>query len=221
MKYSAFIFDFDFTIADASDGIVESANFALGKMGIPLKEHEAIRRTVGMTLTDAFYALTGTCDSAAAGLFREYFKEKADSVMTLNTVLFDDAIDTLKKLKERGAKTGIVTSKNHYRIDEVLDKHDIVDLVDIIIGFEDVNQPKPSAEGLLKAIELLGIHKNDVLYTGDSLIDAKTAQNAGVDFAAVTTGTTLESELAEYPHILISSSLTGLFSELDSLHFQA
>ena len=39
-------------------------------------------------------------------------------------------------------------------------------------------------------IEEWNLEKSQVLYVGDSVVDAKTAQNAGVDFAAVTTGTT-------------------------------
>lgn len=216
MEYSTFIFDFDFTLADATDGIVESVNFALKKLKIPTKERDEIRRTVGMTLVDTFYKLTGVNDVGIAKQFTGYFKDRADLVMTSNTALFPDCIITLKKLKARGIKTGIVTSKNHYRIDEALEKHNATNLIDVIIGFEDVEQAKPSPEGLLKAIDILRISKDDVIYVGDSLIDAQTAKNAEVDFAAVTTGTTLDCEFELYPHISVSSNLSELLIKLES-----
>ncbi len=52
--------------------------------------------------------------------------------------------------------------------------------VDIIVGADDVKTEKPNPEGLLSVIEDLGAMKEEVLYVGDSLVDAKTAENAKV-----------------------------------------
>lgn len=215
MKYFAFIFDFDFTLADASNGIVESFNYALGKQGIKPKEHDEICKTVGMTLKEAFFVLTGIDDIEAAQYFIERFHEKADLVMTPNTVLFPDTITILKELNARGIKTGIVTNKLRNRIVDVLEKFNVADLVGCIIGFGDVKQAKPSPEGLFKAIHLLDVPKSSVIYIGDSLIDAQTAKFADVDFAAVTTGTTDAFEFESFPHISISSSLSELFNNIN------
>lgn len=100
--------------------------------------------------------------------------------MSKNTVLFDDTVNTLRRLKQDGFNTGIVTTKYHYRIIETLDLHSVLDLIDIIVGREDVKVPKPSPEGLLLAIDSLNAQLNDVLYIGDSLVDAKTALAAHV-----------------------------------------
>ena len=81
---------------------------------------------------------------------------------------------------------------------------------DIIIGGEDVTHAKPHPEGLLKAIEKLGMNPKEVLYIGDSLVDSQTAQAAGVDFGGVTTGTTTTEELAAYPHRIIMQKLSEL-----------
>jgi phosphoglycolate phosphatase len=57
-------------------------------------------------------------------------------------------------------------------------------------------------------MELLGVNKDEVLYVGDSYIDAETAVNAGVDFAAVTTGPTDKETFMRYPNIAIGGSLS-------------
>lgn len=215
MKYSVFLFDFDFTLADASDGIVESANYALGKLGFAPKEREEIRKTVGMTLKEEFAVFTGCHDENLAGQFVEFFKEKADEVMTAKTVFLQDALETLKRLKNSGIKTGIVTSKLRYRIVDAFAKNNEPDLVSLIIGFGDVAEAKPSPLGLLKAIEMLGVSKEKVLYIGDSIIDAKAAMNAGVDFSAVTTGTTSRTDFEAEPHVFIGGSLTEILNELE------
>ena len=217
MRYTTIIFDFDFTLADATPGIVGSVNYALGQLGLESQKPDDIRKTVGMTLTNTFFELTGIPDRQAAERFAAHFKDMADQIMTGYTVLFADAIKVLSQLKQDHINTAIVTSKLHYRIVEVLEKYAIANLLDCVVGFEDVAEAKPSPEGLLKVIAHFGCPTRDVLYVGDSLIDAQTAANVPVDFAAVTTGTTATEEFLSLPHVCIADSLTQLLETIDSL----
>jgi phosphoglycolate phosphatase len=218
MKYNTVIFDFDYTLADATDGIVSSFNHAFSKLDISGCESESIKKTVGLSLDEAFVQLTKNKNEVLINevlitRFKDLFREKADEVMSKNTVLYGDTVSTLRQLKQNGFNTGIVTTKFNYRIVETLNMHGIPDLVDIIVGREDVRVPKPSPEGLLLAIESLNTRLKDVLYIGDSLVDAKTALAANVDFAAVTTGTTKEKEFSQYPYIKILKNLSELFDD--------
>lgn len=191
------IFDFDYTLGDSSQGIVLSISYALSRLGYEVPGTERIKRTIGMSLKDTYIALTGDEDPEKVRLFSQYFKEKADEVMLDNTVLYEGVADALAGLKQRGFKTAIVTTKYHYRIDQILKKFGAEELVDGIIGAEDVEIEKPDPEGLLRIIRDFGAKKEDVIYVGDSLVDAKTAENAGVAFIAVLSGTTAEAEFRE------------------------
>lgn len=210
MKYDTIIFDFDYTLADATVGIVSSFNHAFGMLDIPACDTESIKKTVGLPIDLAFMQLTNNKNEILINRFKNLFREKADEVMVKNTVLYDDTVCTLQRLKQDGLNTGIVTTKYRYRIVETLNTYDISDLVDIIIGGEDVRAPKPSPEGLLLAIRELKAQRDKVLFIGDSLVDAKTALAANVDFAAVTTGTTTETDFLKYPCTRISKSLSDL-----------
>jgi phosphoglycolate phosphatase len=214
MKYETIIFDFDYTLADATIGIVSSFNHAFSELNIPVQDTESIKKTVGLPIDEAFKLLTNNKNVALIDRFRNLFREKADEVMVKNTLLYDDTISTLQGLKQNGINTGIVTTKYRYRIIETLNTHGISELVDIIIGGEDVKVLKPSPEGLLKSIRFLKSRRNKVLYIGDSLIDAKTALAANVDFAAVTTGTTSENDFLQYPCIKVSKNLSDLVSNI-------
>ena len=163
-----------------------------------------------MSLGDTYAALTGSHDSEKSLLFSKYFKEKADQVMVENTVLYDGVKETLESLRAGGMKIGIVTTKFHYRIEQILSKFGALELVDLIVGAEDVKLEKPDPEGLLWAIEHIGACKENILYVGDSLVDAKTAQNAKVRFAAVLTGTTTREEFEKYPHMVITENVSCL-----------
>ena len=210
VMYKAYIFDFDYTLGDSTDGIVQSVLYALSQLEEEPKTTEEIRKTIGLSLKETYFTLTGSKNEKKADLFAKYFKEKADEVMVASTQIYEPVKAVLAFLREKGCKIGIVTTKYHYRIDAILAKFDMNDMVDIIVGGEDVKTPKPDPEGLFFAIKQLGLNKADILYVGDSIVDAKTAEAAGVDFVGVLTGTTSEENFAKYRNICIVDDLYKL-----------
>lgn len=210
MHYTTYLFDFDYTLADSSRGIVTCFRNVLNRHGYTQVTDEAIKRTIGKTLEESFAILTGvTGAETLAGFRREYVRE-ADRHMTVNTFLFPETRSVLEALKASGARIGIISTKFRYRIHELLDRHFPAGFIDIIVGGEDVQTAKPSPEGLLYALEQLEADKATTLYIGDSTVDAETARAAGVDFAGVTHGVTTAEELARYPHVCIMASLDEL-----------
>ena len=213
MHYTTYLFDFDYTLADSSRGIVMCFRHVLERNGYTDVTDEAIRRTIGKTLEESFSILTGVTDADRLADFKQQYRKEADVHMTPNTRLFPETLDVLRKLKERGARVGIISIKYRFRIHETMDQHLPADFLDIVVGGEDVSRAKPDPEGLLHAISELGVEKKDVLYIGDSTVDAETARAAGVDFAGITHGVTTADELARYPHRRIMALLTELLDD--------
>lgn len=210
MNYSAYLFDFDYTLVNSAEGIVKCYRIVLERHGYHRNSDEEIKQTIGKTLEESFEILTGENNAETLAQWRKEYTKEADLYMNINTHLFPGVLDVLKELKKRKAKIGIISTKYRRRItDFFLDKTNGT-FFDIIIGGEDVAHPKPHPEGLLRAIEKLSINKSNVLYVGDSLVDSQTAQAAEVDFAGVTTGTTTADKLAAYPHKIIIKRLTDL-----------
>ena len=207
MKYKAVIFDFDYTLADATEGIVGSINYALSSCGLPQQERETIRKTIGMTLEEMLEEMTGVRDPDIFAEFERHFLVKADEIMTDNTVLFPHTVGCLEYLRKNGIKAAIVTNKRRKRIEEALEKNGIAGLVALTIGAED-SVPKPDPTGLLRAVDMLSVPSKEVLFVGDSLIDAKTARNANISFMAVTTGTTTREDFEAFPHAAIVENLS-------------
>ena len=213
MRYTTYLFDFDYTLADSSRGIVMCFRNVLERNGYTDVTDDAIRRTIGKTLEESFSILTGVTDADRLADFKQQYRKEADVHMTPNTRLFPETLDVLRALKERGARVGIISTKYRFRIHDTMDQHLPADFLDIVVGGEDVSRAKPDPEGLLHAITTLDVEKKDVLYIGDSTVDAETAQAAGVDFAGVTHGVTTADELARYPHRRIMASLTELLDD--------
>lgn len=210
MSYTTYLFDFDYTLADSSRGIVTCFRNVLTRHGYTQPTDDDIKRTIGKTLEDSFSILTGVTDAEQLTAFKKEYGKEADTHMTVNTLLFPETRAVLTTLKEKGARIGIISTKFRFRIKELLDLHFPADFLDIIVGGEDVKTHKPSPEGLLSAIEQLHADKGETLYIGDSTVDAETALAAGVDFAGVTHGMTTAEELAQYPHRKIMSTLEEL-----------
>jgi len=208
------IFDFDYTLGDSTGGIVLSANYALERLGEPARSYEEIKKTIGLSLKETYKTLTGNTEEAFAERFSDLFKEKADEVMVPNTELYPGVKEMLRNLQENGYRTGIVTTKFQYRIHNILQKFDATDLIDVIVGAENVTAVKPNPEGLLLAIKQLGVAKEEVLYVGDSFVDAQTAERAGIKFAGVLTGTTTKEEFEKYPHESINKTVRGFCETL-------
>ena len=210
MKYTTYLFDFDYTLADSSRGIVICFRNVLERHGHTGISDEAIKRTIGKTLEDSFSILSGvTAPETLAAYKKEYIKE-ADTYMTANTYLFPETVSVLKALKNQDAKIGIISTKFRYRIREMIDQHFPKDFFDIIIGGEDVKKAKPNPQGIKKALRRLHRRKNETLYIGDSTVDAETARLAKVDFAGILNGMTTREELATYPHRQILDNLSLL-----------
>lgn len=209
-SYNVYLFDFDYTLADSSRGIVTCYRNVLERHHHTGITDEAIKRTIGKTLQESFSIMTGITDANTLEMYRKEYVKEADTHMTVNTFLFPETIEVLTRLKTNGAKLGIISTKYRYRIMELLGKKLPENFLDIIVGGEDVRHPKPAPEGVLFAIGHLGCRKEDVLYVGDSTVDAETAQAAQVDFAGVLHGATTYDELAAYPHVAIMKTLDEL-----------
>ena len=208
----AVIFDFDYTLGDSTGGIVKSAMYALEKLGKKKKSEEEIIKTIGLSLEETYKVLSGKDDTEKQMLFRKYFIEKADEVMVASTTLYKDTLSVLKSLKEKGFKTAIVTTKLNSRIRSILKKFEALELIDVIVGVENVEKTKPHPEGLFLALEKLGLEKEEAFYVGDSHVDAKASENAEIDFMGVLTGTTTKETFENYKNICICNDIKEVYN---------
>jgi len=192
----AILFDFDYTLADSSRGVVECINYALEDLGLPAVSAERARRTIGLSLPDTFLTLMGQEHSALSDKFVHLF---IGQVMADRTFLFEPVPQTINTLQKTGLKLGIVSTKYRYRIETILKREGLSDSFDIIIGGEDVAQHKPDPTGLQTALGRLDCTPAEAFYIGDSLTDAKTAQRANVCFIAVLSGATPRDAFNGYP----------------------
>lgn len=205
--YSCYLFDFDYTLADSSKGITDCFHQTMTAFGLPPVDDIVVERTIGLPMRDAVRRITGLDGDEKIEEFLTYYRALADKTMTAKTFFYPEALPTLKILRERGAKIAIISSKTSHRIREAFVRDKAENLIDFIIGCDEVKELKPSPEGIFLALERFGAKPENALYTGDSTTDAEAAKNAGVAFCGVTHGVTSAEELAAYPHQAIGDTL--------------
>ncbi|HKS26980.1 MAG TPA: HAD-IA family hydrolase [Pyrinomonadaceae bacterium] len=217
MYVRAAIFDFDYTLADSSEGAVECINFALKEMALAEASHESACRTIGLSLKDTFITLAGEAEAQRCDEFSRLFVRRADEVMVGLTTLYESVPATIEELRRQGLMLGIVSTKYRYRIEEILARSSLLHFFEVIVGGEDVKQHKPDPEGLFEAIERLGCSPASVVYAGDSVADAEVSRRASVPFIAVLSGVTERECFDSYEAIAVLDNLSQLPALLSSL----
>lgn len=204
LSFRCVLFDFDFTLADSSDPITRCVRHALATVDGPAPTDHEILRTVGLALPEMFHRLAPGCDHDRLAAL---FSEKAEEIMVEGTKVYNEVPEVLDSFKAAGVMTGIVSTKLRRRIERILADSGLLPAFDVIVGAEDVTRHKPHPDALLRAMSALGVGRREVLYVGDSLVDAETAQRAGVLFCAVLHGMTCPEEFRPYSPISVVSDL--------------
>lgn len=210
MKYRGIFFDFDYTLGDATEAIVAGFLYGLHTMGYPIPTRQDIRHTVGFVLKDGFTNITGETDEAKREEFCRLYRSICTPAQIATAVLCDGAKKLLEDLHSRGVKLAVVSSKPAPILNKILEARGIYQLFDVVIGPDQLPRPKPDPAGILAALEATGLERSEVLYCGDTVIDAGAGQNAGVDFCAVLNGTTPAGDFDPYPHVHIAPNLSEL-----------
>jgi phosphoglycolate phosphatase len=206
----ALIFDFDYTLADSTKGVLECIRFACREMNLPEPAHDAMRATIGHSLAHAFTQLTGKTDPALQQDYRRLFLQHAGEVIVGLTTLYAVTAPTMHILRAAGLRLAIASTKTRSHIEGILAHNGLSECFEVVVGGNDVTLQKPAPEALELARTRLGASAAETIYVGDSIVDAEAAFRAGLGFVAVLTGTTKREEFAAFPSVEILDSVAEL-----------
>ena len=125
---------------------------------------------------------------------------------------FDDAVVTLKELRRKGVNIGVITNRS-INARHILEHCGLDSLIDLVVSVEDVVNPKPHPEGILKAMAHFGSKPYETIMVGDMPVDITAGKSAGVTTVAVDTSNCLDELRKNNPSFLIQrvSELIPLF----------
>lgn len=177
MKYTHVVFDVDGTLIDSEKAVLLALQKTLSEVEGKIYPLEKLQFSFGIPGEDALKQLNVKDIDYCNQICNE---READYSYT--TKLFDGIQSTLSKLQAQGVSLGIITSRTKEEFQNGFAPFGIADFFDLVVCAEDTAEHKPSAEPMLKYLELADAQKKDVLFIGDSIYDWKCAKGAGVDF---------------------------------------
>lgn len=188
MRYKAVIFDLDGTLLNTLDDLADSVNQVLETHGFPKRTTDEIRHFVGNGIFKLVKRALPECSDTdtVKSCFDEFCAVYKENMMN-KTKPYNGIESLINNLKKSGFKLAVVTNKADFAA-KALCNSLFADSFDLVIGSDGKRKNKPSPESTEYILNKLNLQKSEVLYVGDSDVDALTAENAGVDFTAVLWG---------------------------------
>jgi len=92
---------------------------------------------------------------------------------------------TLKALKAKGLRLGIITRGCREYAERILSRFGLRKYFDAVVARDDVDRPKPDPEHARQLLKALDVAAKDALFVGDHWSDAECARRSGVEFLFV------------------------------------
>lgn len=184
-KYNAVLFDLDGTLLDTTEGVVAAVRKTILDNRFPMPDEDVLKSFVGPPMQKTMgevFNLDKETALQVANEFRENYKSSL-----FQAKLYDGVSEMLQSLRKSGRKIAVATNKSHQNAMNVLERFGILQYCDFAQG-SDLEGKLSKKDIIEKCIQALDCNRKDVVLIGDSIFDLQGAEQAEVDFAAVTYG---------------------------------
>lgn len=175
--YKIVIFDIDGTLLNTEIAVTKGLAKCLKLKYNIEKTPEEVMFTLGMPGPKIFGSFGIEDYKPAYSFWVKCIDDFIDDIC-----VYDGILPTIKRLKEEGVMVAIATSKTRVEFDTTVKHFGMNDYFDYVVTIDDVVNPKPNAEPLLKVCQMAGVSPSEALFLGDTEFDIECAKNAGVDF---------------------------------------
>jgi phosphoglycolate phosphatase len=179
------LFDLDGTLIDSTEAILESFGVAFKTFGKVVPEDKYIEAEIGHPLDVMFHTLGIPIEEVDE--YVHAYKMHYREISCAKTVLLPEAKEAVK-LASKNAILGVVTTKTAKYSIELLEHMGLMSYFEVLIGREDVINPKPDPEPIQKALAKLPSDTSDIWMIGDTCMDMLAAKSANVGSIGVTCG---------------------------------
>lgn len=181
MKINTVLFDLDGTLINTNELIISSFLHTLHTYYPNQYKREDVLPFIGPSLHDTFSSIDKDRVEELIQCYRQFNHDHHDELVEE----YETVYDTVKILREKGYKIGIVTTKIRETTNMGLKLTKLDSFFDVIVTIDDVENVKPHPEPIQKAIRLLEAKPEETLMVGDNHHDIVGGKNAGVKTAAV------------------------------------
>jgi len=175
MSKKLVIFDLDGVLIDSRDNMKYAWEAVKSETKISV-EFAQYFELIGMPFFDILDTLHL---SSQAKEIEEIFRTSSAKKMP-QVNFYPRVVGTLNKLRHKGLKLSVVTSKDKLRTDAVLSR--LPFLFDDVQTPNDFYRGKPAPDHLLLTMAVTQVDPNDSLYIGDMDVDFDASIRAGIDY---------------------------------------
>ena len=180
-KFEGIIFDIDGTLTATNELIFESFRFITKKYLNKNYKDDEITALFGPTEDVIMMDLFGDNYPQARKDYFEFYtnnhSQMAHAYPGMNEIIY--------KIKEAKIPLSIYTGKGRDSSVITLKEIGLHDYFDMIVTGDDVENHKPSPEGIEMFVDKFNLNKKNTLMVGDATADIKAARNSGVKIASV------------------------------------
>jgi len=210
MKYKLLIFDWDGTLMDSADKIVQCIQVAAKTLELPVPSAENARNIIGLSLAPALKQLFCIENDLAVERLVKAYKSAFTSHAVISSPLFDGALSLLETLRARGHLLAVATGKGRPGLQGAW-QHTKTGHYFHTSRCADDAQSKPSPDMLQQILEELSLAPREALMIGDTSYDMAMAEAIGMDRVGVSYGVHTAQQLNKYQPL-------GIIDRLDELH---
>jgi HAD superfamily hydrolase (TIGR01549 family) len=171
----AILFDFDGTLVDTLPFYLKAYDRALKHFGFFFTDKEIVQKCFGKTETEICQSLNIPGQNKK---FAELYFAGVDDFFK-DAPLFSGVKELLELCFEKNIELGIVSFAYRWYVDRMLELLDLTRYFEVVIGFDDVKNPKPHPEAVLTASRKLSVLPTETLVIGDSKSDILMGNAAG------------------------------------------
>ena len=191
------IFDFDGTLADTRQLIVETMQQTIQALELTPCTDEQCASMIGLPLKQAFIELIPMSDEMGdrcVDTYRRIFNEN-NALYVIPT--FPYVIDTLFRLSAEGYILTIASSRSRKSLLDFVHTMHLEEIFSYILGADDVILSKPHPEPVLRTLEAFDCSPEEALVVGDMKYDIEMGRRAGTRTCGVTYGNGSPQDLRE------------------------
>lgn len=201
----AVLVDLDGTLIDTLGEITAAVNAMLQEAGRPPADARTVSEAIGEGATTLVTRLLG------ADLVARWFPVYMDHYRAHNgstATLYPNAREGLARMRADGLKLACVTNKPAELVAPLLERLDVLDAFDLVLGATEGVRKKPAPDALLLAAERLDVAATACVMIGDSKNDALAAQAAGMRTLTVPYGYPGTAGEEGLPETLLARGIT-------------
>ena len=183
------IFDFDGTLADTHELIIQTNQEAMRRMGFPVLEDQVISRTIGLPLEEGILTMFPQLAREDLPAWVKAYRTICDEIKTrIIPGLFPHVKETLEALHARGYVLTVASSRLSLSLNDFLRDMGIAPFFSYVLGADNVSAAKPDPEPVLKTLRDLHFRADEALVVGDMPVDILMGKRAGAFTCGVTYG---------------------------------